>query len=237
MNRRHFEALFKVELRRVRAPLRQFALVLVAGLVAFPLLGSGTTENLTAVTLGVGMGAALLFLPFGTIRDKLDGTLEFLTTLPVTPGTLAAAKFASAALLALPWAGATGAIVVVVPPSGVVFPTPVGAAIGVTVVSWLLLVSLSWVALAFSLWFDEKRVALPLLLGLALALSGPLVKRVLPAGFRASVAVVLLRVIRHPLAPLGAAIVALMLVAICGWLAFGATRLALERYRPKPARR
>jgi ABC-type Na+ efflux pump permease subunit len=70
-----------------------------------------TPENGTIVLMVIGM-TGLFSPPMSTMRDKIDGGMEFLTALPVERSTLAAARMI-ASLLAGLFAGAAGALAVV----------------------------------------------------------------------------------------------------------------------------
>lgn len=98
--------LMRLEARRAWVHLRKTASGLVVVAVGmFFLMGRGRD--------GVGMALALLGFIFGlkpawqSLLDKLDGSLEFLTSLPVDPWRLATAQLlacaAWAATAALPW--------------------------------------------------------------------------------------------------------------------------------------
>lgn len=99
--------LLRLELRRARAHVRKTALgtVLVVGGM-FVLMGGG--RDGTGMALGV-LGMIHALLPAArSLTDKLDGSLEFLTSLPVEPRLLVRAHLIIcvgwASVAAVPWA-------------------------------------------------------------------------------------------------------------------------------------
>ncbi len=116
MSPRHVGTLARVEIQRAKPLLGRLYLAGAAGLALFFALGRGSGENVLVVIMGVTMGAAAV-MPFAVMRDKLDHTLEFLLSLPVTVSDLVTARFLAAALGLLPGAIATGvAFALVTPP-------------------------------------------------------------------------------------------------------------------------
>ncbi len=115
LRRRALAGLLGLELRRVRKQ----ALRTVAGsAVLFPVLsltgvvGAGTMPFLLMIA-----GFSLAFLtPIQVVKDKLEGTMEFLTTLPADMSTHVLARFlASSALAAASSAFFTAACAMVLP--------------------------------------------------------------------------------------------------------------------------
>lgn len=101
--------LLRLEVRRARTHVRKTALgtVLVVGGM-FAIMGGG--RDGTGMALGV-LGMVYGILPaFRTLTDKLDGSVEFLTSLPVEPRVLAGAHLltcvAWASIAAVPWTAA-----------------------------------------------------------------------------------------------------------------------------------
>ena len=143
MNLRHIVDLTQVEVWRGMSLLGRLYLLGAGGLALFFVIGKATDENILVVVMGVTLGAASV-TPFAVMRDKLDRTLEFLLSLPVTVAELVAARFLAAAVGLLPGALATGvAYALVVPPSefGMLTEvTPLPMAFGF----WVLLTLAAW---------------------------------------------------------------------------------------------
>lgn len=235
VDQRHFNALLALELKRARPVVTRLAIATPLAVAVFLLLDRGTAENLLAVVLGAGLGVAAVGVPITVMRDKLDGSLEFLVTLPTSATTLAAAKFAAAALAGLPWALATAVVVVVRPPLPL-GADPVGAAGAVMIAAWCGLAALSWSATAVWARFDPKRVGLfPLAAVVLLALGGSVMGRVLKLLGVEDLSVGIARLLAAPWLPLAAAAAGLVLFATIGLVSFLVTRRAFERFRPAAA--
>jgi hypothetical protein len=232
VNQRHFNALLAVELKRVRTVLVRLGVATPLGLGVFLLLGKGTPENFLAVVLGAGLGVAVAGVPSGVLRDKLDGTLEFFVRLPATPGTVAAARFAAAALTSLPWAVATGVVFAPLARSYAVAGDPVGAASGMLVASWCGLCVFSWVAMAVWARFDPNRVGMwPLGLIVMVAVLGSASGRLLRALGVNDVSAAVGAALKWPWLPLAAALLGVAVFAGVTVAAFEVTRRAFRRYR------
>ncbi len=101
--------LLRLEIRRATTPtLRSYGL-LVVGLAVFVAIGKATSEAVvfflmvaTAVPAGAVVGA--------TLRDKLEGTMEFVASLPVRGATVAGARFMANFLFILPMAAVAGVL-------------------------------------------------------------------------------------------------------------------------------
>ena len=100
-SRVHVTELLRVEIvRHRRVALRLLASTLVCGVV-FQLAGKPTAQTWLAIAFGMGLGGALL-VPMGIARDRLDGNLEFLLSLPIDPKSLVVARGLASMLFALP---------------------------------------------------------------------------------------------------------------------------------------
>lgn len=104
-------SLLRLELRRARGHVRKTAwgtLLVVGGM--YLLFGRGR-EGLAMALALLGMTQGLVPLA-RTLTDKLDGSLEFLTSLPVEPRTLARAHLLACAgwacVAAIPWTVSVG---------------------------------------------------------------------------------------------------------------------------------
>ena len=101
MDRRHFDALLAVELRRLLPLFRRLLVGTLAIDLLFVVAGRATAANIFGLLVGAAAGY-VLGPPLQMTRDKMEHTLEFLTGLPAPPGTIAAAKFAAAAIFIVP---------------------------------------------------------------------------------------------------------------------------------------
>ena len=99
MTERAFRALVGVEFQRCR----QFAVGLGITALTVVVVFAVTRWNIVFLcVLLSGMGASLAFqVAIEGIKDKVTGSLELLTTLPVSASTLAAARLAATVLLSI----------------------------------------------------------------------------------------------------------------------------------------
>lgn len=99
MTERAFRALVGVELQRSRQFVVGLGVTALAAVVVFAV----TRWNVAFLCLLLsGMGASLAFqIAIEGIKDKVTGSLELLTTLPVSTSTLAAARLAATALFSV----------------------------------------------------------------------------------------------------------------------------------------
>lgn len=152
-----FWTLVGLEFRRSRRSLVRIGVVLVAVLV-FSLMAESPTSVLNFGLAVVG-GALGMQIPFDALQDRLTGSVEVLTTLPVTTSTLAAARLTAvvlvAALGAVPMAAA-GSI------AGHAFLEDTGLILIITAAflgAWTMLSVMSAVLLALLLRFKVKPLA------------------------------------------------------------------------------
>ncbi|MFQ5538199.1 MAG: hypothetical protein ACE5GJ_12205 [Gemmatimonadota bacterium] len=97
---REVSVLVRMEFRRMREAILRIIGMTVAWFGALFVLGKVTpgTVSFALVTLGLSAG----MVPFSTsMRDKLDGTMEFLASLPADPEKIAAGRFLFMALHAV----------------------------------------------------------------------------------------------------------------------------------------
>ncbi len=107
MNPKHFDALLALEVRRVSPLLLRILLAMLGVVLLFTAFGKGTAENILAAIIGTSL-ATVLAVPLTVSRDKLEGTLAFLRSLPASTLDLTAARFAAGASSVLPGAILTG---------------------------------------------------------------------------------------------------------------------------------
>ncbi|MYA34658.1 MAG: hypothetical protein F4164_11435 [Gemmatimonadales bacterium] len=153
MNLRHVSTLVHLEGRRGGRLLARMYLFGLALMVVFAVLGRASGENILAVIMGGTIGTVLL-IPLTVGRDKVERTLEFLLSLPVTVQELVAARFAAAALSLLPGSVATGVALALLP-----LPLELGfmegiPAFAIAFAFWMLLTVVAWILAAFAAAFD-----------------------------------------------------------------------------------
>ena len=229
MNPNHLHALIALELRRIGPTVLRVqgaALVLAA---LFAVASSEPHENMLAVLLGTPIGVTLV-APMTVIRDKMEGTLEFLCSLPATAGELVTARFAAAALCILPGIALAGAGLAWLP-----LPAPVAAVPGELLFTalvgyWAALVVVSWLmAAAFASFEFARLMRWPLAIAVILLVVLPRVlERVVPDNFND----VMRQAVAQPWAPTAAALLVLALMGTAALVAFAITRRAFANYRP-----
>jgi hypothetical protein len=101
MREAHLFAILALDWRRLRRGFATLGIVGGAALSFMAATGRADPENVIAIALGGGIsvlfGVALLGL-----RDRLEGTLSLLASLPVSAGSLAASRLVSLVILTLP---------------------------------------------------------------------------------------------------------------------------------------
>lgn len=143
--------LVRTDLRRAGPELRRKIVLLVLGAAVVVVLDGWRSPFMTLLLGGVGFSYALK-VPVDVTRDRLSGDLAFLTSLPVSAGTLVRAKFLTAALLclvgALHWP-----LVLLTDPPGSWDPAGVGSPASVPWM-WLGMSVASFVLIALLVRFD-----------------------------------------------------------------------------------
>ena len=147
MNARHIRELTWVEVRRSAFLLRRLYLLGVVGLAFFFFIGQATDENILAIVMGVTLGAASV-IPFAVMRDRLDRTMEFLLSLPVTVADLVVARFLAVAVGLVPGAVATGVSFALLTPPADFGPLAALAPFQMALGFWVLLTVVAWVLTA-----------------------------------------------------------------------------------------
>ena len=231
MNLRHVGDLTRLEIRRAKALLGRLYLAGVAGLALFYVLRRATDENILAVVMGVTLGMTLT-VPFAVMRDKLDRTLEFLLSLPVTVADLVAARFLAAAIGLLPGVIATGvALALVTPPTefGVLAAVaPAQMALGF----WVLLTLAAW-CLTAAAACELSRLISWSIAGMVVLL-GWVVPWVLGLLERDGPAAALRSFVEQPYAPVAMGAAALVVAAALAVAAFAIAHRGLTRYPSRP---
>ncbi len=230
MNRRHFDALLALELRRAGPLMIRVALATAAGLGLLLVAGRGSGTNLSAVLVGTTVGYALA-IPTAVLREKFDGTLGFLVGLPTTPGTIAAAKLAGAALAVLPGAAQVALAVAWLAPRGLFQGGPFGAALVALVGAWVALTCLSFFMASTIVRFElQTMAAAPVTVGvIALILGSLAVDRFVPDPLG-----LLRRFLAAPWAPAASALAGLALAVAMASVSWRFSTRGIAHYRPRP---
>lgn len=220
--------LLKLELRRQGPIALKMALFTAVICAVFYAAGKRAPTDLLAAVLGSGLGAVLI-VPMGISRDKLEGTLDFICGLPVEPRAIAASRFCAAAVFAAPWAAGVAGTSVALPATAHVNFLAAG------VLTWVALLMFGvCVVAAFACWDLETLLGAPLIVLVGVFV---LVPRVLRAWFPHLTPDAALHFLQQPSALL---VVALCLVAagsFASTVAFEMTARAFANYRADPARR
>ena len=215
--------LLALELRRQRPILLRMAgLTVIVGII-FVLAGKRTASDLLAALIGSSLGVTLI-VPMGIARDKLEGTLDFICSLPVEPRAIAASRFLAMALLATPWALGIGALSIMSPPPGSLGPG------SIAVLAWLAMLLLGSCSIALFARFElEQLLGAPIVVLVILTVLLPRAFHTLLPGLDSEEA---RRLLLLPHAP---AMLTLALTAglgALGWIAFAMTRSGLAEYGP-----
>lgn len=229
IDRAHLATLVAADVRRLGPGVARSAAAVLGVLVLALATGAGKRGFVAGLT-GAILTMHPMFLAMQVAKDKVDGTLEFLCALPVTPRTLAAARLVPIlALSALAGVAVAAFALWNGAPAALGHPPAVVAATAL-LVGALVPAALAAVVLALTARLRfEALVSAPmfLLLGLA-ALSKGLDRAVPPAVWEQ-----LRALAARPWAP--AALLALLtaLLAATIVLAFGATARTFARFTPE----
>lgn len=232
MERRQLAALLTVELRRQRRVTARLFVSTAVIAAVFWLAGKRGPDTGFAIALGMGFGAALI-VPVGVTKDRLEGTLAFLTGLPTRPSTIAAARFAAVAVTTLPWAvvaaGGLGWVAAAFPGA----PPPAWVALGALPLAWAGFTTIGWILTGvFSRWDLAQLLGVPIVVAVIALLLIPRVARpLLPADPAAWFGTFF----ASPWGPLGVASAVLLVAAAAGAAAFALAVHGIATYRPDPA--
>ena len=231
MSLRHLGDLTRVEIRRAKSLLGRLYLAGTAGLAFFFVIGRATDENILVVVMGVTLGMVVV-VPFAVMRDKLDRTLEFLLSLPVTVADLVAARFLAAAVGLLPGVIATGVTLALVTP-----PVEFGM---LAAVAPLQMALAYWVLLTLAAWCLTAAAACELtrLISWSIATMVVLLGWVAPWALglleREGIDAALRSFLEQPYAPVAIGAVALAIVTVLAAAAFGIAHRGLAHYPSRP---
>jgi hypothetical protein len=95
--------LLRLELKRQLPLLIRLLSVATLGCGLLYIMSKPEAGKLLAIAAGMSFGAVML-VPMGVVRDRHEGTLEFLSRLPIQPTALAASRIAAVAIVSLPFA-------------------------------------------------------------------------------------------------------------------------------------
>ncbi|MFI5233632.1 MAG: hypothetical protein ACHQSE_14085 [Gemmatimonadales bacterium] len=220
--------LLKLELRRQRPMVLKMAALTAIVCGVFFAAGKRAPADLLAAVMGSGLGAVLI-VPMGISRDKMEGTLDFLCGLPVEPRAIAESRFAAMAAVAVPWAVAVGAVSLALPATLHMNP------VAVMVLTWLAMLLIGACAVAALACFELESLLGAPLVGLVVAFV--IVPRAVRALFPAVTGEAALHILQQPAAPLVIAVCMLAVAGVVGGIAFGMATRGFANYRGDPARR
>jgi hypothetical protein len=148
-------AILTLDWSRLRRGFLTIGGALVAVVAFLAVTNRLTLENAVVFGIGFSMGPLFSIGVLG-IRDRLEGTLGLMASLPVPAGQLAMLRLTSLALLVLPLALVDGLLIGgALPANGM----PASAAIGIAVGAWVGLGSAAlWLA-ALSIAFPPQRAS------------------------------------------------------------------------------
>lgn len=223
-----YRALVALELRRVEPQLRR-TLTLAAGTaLLITLLGWATPGRMAFILLVLGI-AGVSAAVMNVVKDKLDGGLEFLVSLPVGRGVLAAARLTAGCILSVAagvcltaafWMASRGSL-----PAASRPPVAVelfGIITGGTVLSVGL-------GIGTSLRMRASQFANLVFVGfLAVLVVEKVVAHAIPGG-----EVTVLSLLGRPWVPRALGVALVLLAGVAGWLAFWLARTGLERFKPE----
>lgn len=221
-------ALILLELRRAEPPVRRTAVLGAGVALLITIMGLATPGRMAFIFVVLGF-TCITTAVLAVTRDKVDGGLEFLVSLPVDRATLAAARLGVGGLLAL-GAGLcfTGAFWVTVGDAlpGTSGPRlaleAFGAITGVAVLA-------TGLGIGMSLRMRASHFANLAFVGFLATLAlGEVLERVMPDG-----KATLLDLLGRPWFPRALAAALVLTAAGAGWLAYWLARTGLERYRPE----
>lgn len=101
MPERAFRALTILELRRMRGPMVRSSGLLAALVMVLQVFGMASPGAVAFLYATIGL-SFLVGVATNVVRDRFDGGLEFVVSLPVSSGLLSAARLAACALVAMP---------------------------------------------------------------------------------------------------------------------------------------
>lgn len=228
MRRRVLGALIGAELRRLRKPILQGALFAAVAIVVIAISGSLSWTWVGGILLWWWWSTLFALISF-VLRDQMDGSIEFLQSLPIDRGDLALARLAPVALLSIP-TGLSATFTACVAwahffPSISPLRLAFGAALSLTTITFL------WAGLwlALSLRMANKYVGHMLLLFMAGLVGVAKLVNVYQEPLRRAVETAL----TAPWFPPVLSTLVLVLVTLTAWLAFHLTKTGYERFKPQ----
>ncbi len=228
MDRDVLKTFVALEIRRVLPALRRSTvLVAVIGL-GMALLGLATASRMAWLLGFLAVNYALM-IPGQAFRDKLDGTTEFMVTLPVPMSVLAGARLLACALASAPAAAVITAALGLGLPSVGLRLEGVGVTLELGLAIWLLATTVSYLGLALTTTLRLGALNYVLLGGIGVIWGGgTLIERLVPDPVGTFT-----RLVEQPwfLPAFGTGAV-LAIAALLG-VSYTLLRIGLERFRPE----
>lgn len=223
-----FRALVALELRRAAFTLRRTLMLAAGAVAALWILGWASSGRLAFVL--VALGITMLMAPvMSVVKDKLDGGLEFLVSLPADRRVLAGARLLAAGLISVP--GGVCCAVAFWLVSRVVLAAAPGASLPLSLLGVITGGTVLFVGLGIgvSLRMRASHFANLVFAGLlAVLAAGKVLQSLFPGGKTA-----VLHMLGEPWVP-PAFSVGLALGALgVGWFSYWLSRTGLERFRPE----
>jgi ABC-type Na+ efflux pump permease subunit len=229
VNREHVRALLGADVRRLGPQLARSGAAVLALVVLALATGIGS-RGLVAGLVGALLLMHPMFLALQVAKDKIDGTLEFLCTLPVTAASLALVRLVPILVLsAVAGVAAAGAALWTGMPAAMgrgVASVTLGAALLGTLVPAAL--AAGFLALSVRMRF-ETLVSLPMVLLLGLTVIGKLADRFVPPATWSA----LHALAAHPWMPPIALVLVGLALALVIALSFAVLARALASFTPE----
>ena len=151
-------SLLRLEIRRAAMPTLRSCGLMAVGLAIFVAIGKSTSEAVvfflmvaTAVPAAAVVGA--------TLRDKLEGTMEFVASLPVRGATVASARFMANFLFILPMSVLAGVLMGQTGAPSLGLEDRLEWGLGAALAAWLLGGSLVCLATGAVAKYSPQRIA------------------------------------------------------------------------------
>jgi len=220
-------ALLRLEIKRT-LPLARRSLVMGVVVAAVLFLTDLYTAPRMAYVIAVLGGAVSFTLCANAVRDKVEGGLEFLSSLPMSPSTHTAGRFLAVAVMSIPGALSFTVATVLVLPEGLSALTSPQAVVGIFLGFVAMVTTSGFVTLAMMLRLETSHIAyIPLPLLAAVLILGHFTDRLVPDPM-ATTQWLLAQVWFLPAA--WAALLAA--VVLVGWGSFAVARAGITNFKP-----
>lgn len=220
-------ALLRLEIKRT-LPLTRRALVMAVVVAVVLFLTDLYTAPRMAYVIAVLGGAVSFTLSANAVRDKVEGGMEFLRSLPMSPSTHTAGRFLGAAVMSIPGALSFTVATVLMLPEGLSGLTSPQALVGIFLGFVALVTTLGFVVLALLLRLETSQLGyVPLPLLAALLILGHFTDRLVP-----DPAATTQRLLAQAWFLPVAWAVLLAAVALVGWGSFAVARAGITNFKP-----